>query len=221
MKKFSKKWIAAAALLGLGGVASAQSAGSWMLRAGVTSIAPQVSSGDLSPVSWAGTRVDINSATQLGGGVTYMYTDHLAVDVPLALPFTHDIMGDGAIKGVGKIGETKALPITVFAQYRFMDANAKFRPYVGLGATYAKFFKAKGTATLSALTGGSPTSLSIESKLAPSFEGGVAMPLNDKWFVDLFVSKTLLKNRTTLSTGQTIDVTLDPLSYGLAVGYKF
>lgn len=221
MTKFSKKWVAAAALLCIGGVASAQSAGTWMLRAGVTTIAPQVSSGNLSPVSWAGTRVDINSATQLGGGITYMLTNAIALDVPLALPFTHDITGDGAIKGVGKIGETKALPITVFAQYRFMDANAKFRPYVGLGATYAKFYKAKGTSTLSALTGGSPTTLSIESKLAPSFEGGIAMPLNDKWFVDLFVSKTLLKNRTTLSTGQTIDVTLDPISYGLAVGYKF
>lgn len=221
MMKHNKKWIAAASLLALGGVASAQTAGTWMLRAGVATIAPQVSSGDLTAPSFAGTKVDVLSATQIGGGVTYMLTNNIAIDVPLALPFKHDIVGDGAIKGVGKLGETQALPITVFAQYRFLDANAKFRPYAGIGLTYAKFFKEKGTATLSALTGGHPTTLSIQSKAALTPQLGATYALNDKWFVDAFVSKTFLKNRTTLSTGQTIDVKLDPLSYGVHVGYKF
>jgi outer membrane protein len=221
MMKHNKKWILASALLSLGGAVCAQTAGTWMVRAGAMTIAPQVTSGDLSSPSFVGTKTDISSASQVAGGITYMLTNNISLDVPLALPFTHDLIGDGAIKGVGKIGETKALPMTLTVQYRFMDANSKFRPYVGLGATYAKFFKEKGTATLSALTGGSPTNLSIESKWGVTPQAGATMAINDKWFVDGFVSKTMLKNRTTLSTGQTIDVTLDPLTYGLAVGYKF
>jgi len=221
MKTYKSKWILAACALAVAGLAQAQSAGTWQVRAGVTNIAPQVSSGDLTTPSFAGTKTDVLAASQLSGGVTYMLTNNIAIDVPVALPFKHDLIGDGAIKGVGKIGETKALPITVFGQYRFMDANAQFRPYVGLGLTYAKFFKEKGTATLSALTAGNPTTLSIESKLALTPQIGGIFNLNPKWFVGAAVSKTFLKNRTTLSTGQTIDVKLDPITVSLDLGYKF
>jgi outer membrane protein len=49
----------------------------------------------------------------------------------------------------------------------------------------------------------------------------VAVNLNPRWFVDLTVNKTYLKVKTHYSTGQTQDVTLDPLAVVLAVGYKF
>jgi outer membrane protein len=153
-----------------------------------------------------------------------MYTDHLALDLPLALPFKHELTGDGAIAGVGKIGEVKALPMSVFAQYRFGEANAQFRPYVGAGPTYARFFKERSTATLSALTGGTPanpTTLSVKSKLALTLQAGMSVALNDKWFVDAMVAKTFLKTRTTLSTGQTLDITLDPVTVSVAVGMRF
>ena len=67
----------------------------------------------------------MKSATQLSGGITYMVTEHLAVDLPVALPFRHDLVGAGAIAGVGKIGDVKVLPITVFGQYRFLEAQAQ------------------------------------------------------------------------------------------------
>ena len=101
--------------------------------------------------------MDVRADTQLAGGITYMLTDHWAVDVPLALPFKHNIMGAGAIAGVGKIGEVKALPISLLFQYRFMEPSAQFRPYLGAGPTYAKFYKARSTAALTSLTGGSPS----------------------------------------------------------------
>lgn len=128
MHQFSKAGLAVAALL-LGASASAQVAGTFSVRAGFTHIAPQVRSGDLSAPSFPGTKVDVGNATSLSGGVNYMLTNHWAVDVPLALPFKHEIEGDGAIAGVGKLGETKVLPVTVFAQYRFAEPEARFRPY--------------------------------------------------------------------------------------------
>ncbi|HVL44789.1 MAG TPA: OmpW family outer membrane protein, partial [Acidovorax sp.] len=83
----------AALALTLSGGAQAQTAGSWLVRAGATQISPQVTSGDLSAPSFTGTKVDVRADTQLAGGITYMLTDQWAVDVPLALPFKHDIMG--------------------------------------------------------------------------------------------------------------------------------
>ena len=204
--------------------ASAQSAGSLMLRLGATQIKPNVSSGDLTAPSFAGTKVDIRSNTQLGGGLTYMLTDNFAIDVPLALPFKHDIVGAGAIAGVGKIGEVRALPITVLGQYRFFSATSPFRPYLGAGLTYARFYKARSTAALSALTGGTPanpTTLSVKSKLAATVQLGASFAFSERWFVDANVTRTFLKTRTTLSTGQTLDAKLNPDSIGIAVGYLF
>ena len=204
--------------------ASAQSAGSLMLRLGATKIKPNVTSGDLTAPSFAGTKVDIRSNTQLGGGLTYMLTDNFAIDVPLALPFKHDIVGAGAIAGVGKIGEVRALPITVLGQYRFFEAKSPFRPYLGAGLTYARFYKARSTTALSALTGGTPanpTTLSVKSKLAATVQLGASFAFSERWFVDANVTRTFLKTRTTLSTGQTLDAKLNPDSIGIAVGYLF
>src|SRR3954468_14390133 len=99
-------FIAAAVLLAASG-AQAQTAGSWMARIGATMISPDVKSGDLSAPSLPGTKVDVNDNTQLGGGITYMVTDNFAIDLPLALPYYHELTGAGAIAGAGKIGEVR------------------------------------------------------------------------------------------------------------------
>jgi len=214
----------AAAALALCAAASAQTAGSWLVRAGATNISPKVESGNLTAPSFPGTRADVSDDTRLSGGVTYMLTNHIAIDVPLALPFTHDLTGDGAILGAGKIGEVRSLPLTALVQYRFGEANAKFRPYLGAGPTYAKFYKARSTAALTALTGGTPatpTTLSVESRLALTLQLGASFAINDRWFIDGMIAKTFLKTTTTLSTGQTLDTRLDPVSVSLGVGYRF
>lgn len=205
-------------------LAQAQSAGSWMVRAGATTIKPNVDSGDLSAPSLPGTKADIRSASQVSGGITYMYTDNLAVDLPLALPFTHDIEGAGAIQGAGKIADVKALPATVVAQWRFLPANSAFRPFVGVGLTYAYFFGARGTSTLTAISGGTPdkpTTLSIGSKLAPTVQLGANLAVDKNWFVNASYTYTPLTVTTTLSTGQTQESRINPASLSLAVGYLF
>lgn len=221
--KYQLKFLAVAAAVLTAGSVCAQSAGSWMVRAGATKVSPQVTSGDLSSPSLPGTKSDMEADTQLGGGVSYMYTDNISVDVPLALPFKHKINGAGAIAGVGQIGAVQVLPMTIFLQYRFLEASAKFRPYVGLGATYEYFFNEEGSGRLTALTnpGGSPATLSVDSKLILTPQIGATLAIGDKWFVDVFYSKSKLSTKITLSTGQTQDIALDPASYGIAVGYKF
>ena len=217
----------AAVLLTLGTSAFAQSAGSWSASVGITGIAPSVDSGNLTSTlqhgTFANTQVDVNSNTQLTGAVNYMATDHLALHLPLGMGFKHEVRGAGAIVGVGKLVDTRALPITLIAQYRFMEANARFRPYLGAGLSYVKFYKEKGTALLTALTnpGGAATGVSFESKLAPTFQIGGVLKLGEKWFLDASYGKTLLKTRATLTTGQTIDVRLNPNCYTLQLGYKF
>ena len=223
MKQTLKLSLVALALVA-GSAAQAQSAGTWMARVGATGIYPQVSSGDLSPPAWPNTQTDVSSDWSLGGGITYMITDNWSVDLPLALPFTHTLTGAGAIAGVGTIGTTKALPATLFAQYRFGDAKAAFRPYLGAGLTYAYFYDENATNTLNAVSGGTPsnpTTFSIQSKFALSVQAGATYAFNERWFLDGVVGYTWLKNTTTLSTGQTQPMTLNPVSVAVAVGYRF
>lgn len=206
------------------GAAQAQSAGTLIGRIGATQISPDTKSGDLTTPSFPGTKADVGSDTQPTVGLTYMLTDQVSVDLPLSAGFTHQLTGAGAIQGTGKIGEVKALPVTLLAQYRFFEANASLRPYVGLGPTYAKFYKARSTAALSALTGGgpgNPTTLTVDSKLTYSVQLGAGWAITPKWSLDLAVLRTALKTRTHLSTGQTLDTTLDPTTITAGLAYRF
>ena len=203
----------------------AQAAGTWSARGGATRITPQVDSGTLSAPSPKGTTTSVGADTQPTGGVTYMWTDNIALDAPLGLGFKHKLFGEGALAGVGQIGTTSVLPATLDVQYRFGEAKAQFRPYVKLGLTYAYFFESEGSAALNSMNPLNPvggnTSLETKSKLALSPGLGLVFAFGDKYFADVSVGKTFLKTTTTFSTGQKLDITLNPVAVSLGVGVRF
>ncbi|KQV96729.1 MULTISPECIES: OmpW/AlkL family protein [unclassified Roseateles] len=218
------KSLLAVTLLSATGLVHAQSAGSIVVYGGAAQINPHVDSGDLTAPSLAGTKVDVKKASSFVGGVTYYWTDNISIDLPIALPFKHDVVGAGAIEGSGKLGTVKSLPMTLLAQYRFGDANSSFRPFVGAGVTYGYFFKPRATAALSGLTGGSPaspTTLSMKSRFGTTMELGGAFNITKDWSASLAVTKTFIKTTGSLSTGQTIETTLDPVSVKFGIGYRF
>lgn len=204
--------------------AQAQAAGDILVRAGALRITPVVTSGNLTAPSFANSQVDVLADSTVAGGVSYMVTDQFSLDLPLALPLKHDIVGAGSVAGVGKLGETKALPITLLAQYRWGESKSQFRPYAGIGPTYAVFYKERGTNRLTALSGGTPgqpTGLSIENRWGVTVQLGASWALDERWFVDAALTKTWLNTRSHLSTGQTIDLRLNPRAVAVAVGYRF
>lgn len=222
MTNFTAGLVAATALV-FCGLAQAQKAGSFSASIGVTHIAPAVESGKLSAPSLPNTQIDVDSNSQITGALNYMLTDQIGLHLPLGFGYRHKISGAGAIAGVGTVAETRALPITLIAQYRFLEADARLRPFVGAGPTFVKFYKERGTGVLTALTdpGGPGTSLSFESKLAPTLQLGVSYNFSERFYVDASYSKTFLKTRASLSTGQTIDVTLNPSAFSLQAGVRF
>lgn len=220
-----KKILLTLAALGSLSAAQAQQAGSWLIQGGMTRVAPSVSSGTLSAPSPSGTTVDVGADNQATAQVTYMVDQNWAIAVPLGLGFKHKLYGTGAIAGVGQIGTVTATPVSVFAQYRFGESNAKFRPYAMLGLSYAYFHDAKGSATLNGLNplnpvGGS-TGLKVDSKFALSPGLGMAYQLDGRWFVDVSYAKSMLKTTTTLSTGQSINTTLNPAIFTLGIGMRY
>lgn len=220
------KTIAAVSALAFSAAASAQTAGTWLFKVGYNQITPQVESANMSAPSLPGTKTDVGSASAAIFTGGYMFTDNISGELYLGLPYKHDLIGDGALKGAGKIGTVEQLPPTLFAQYRFLEAKSAFRPYVGLGVTYAMFKKETGSALLTALTNPgagatNPTTLKVDNAWGITPQIGATYAFNDKWFADLAVSKTYIKTTTTLSTGQKIDTRLDPVAVNLSIGYRF
>lgn len=204
--------------------ASAQSAGVWSVKAGINQITPKVESGDMSAPALPGTKADVKSDTEAIIAASYMFTDNLSAEFHLGIPYTHQLDGAGSIQGTGKLGTVESLPPTLFVQWRFLEPKATLRPYLGLGLTYARFQKETGSAALTAVTNTgntTPTTFTVDSKFALTPQIGVTYAINDRWFADLAVTKTYLKTVTHFSTGQNMDIRLDPLAISFAIGYHF
>lgn len=220
------KKILAAGLLALGVAgAQAQVAGTWFAGVAVTRVAPNVSSGNLSPPAAPGTQIDVSSDTRPTLFVGRMITDHISVAMPIGLGFKQSIRGAGAIAGVGVIGTVHTLPITVFAQYRFLEPASRWRPYVMLGLTYAYNHGERGSAALDGVNPANPpgghTQIDVDSRFGLTPGLGVTYSINERWFLDAQYAKSFLKTKATLSTGQTIEAKINPNVYRLAVGMRF
>lgn len=224
MKKHSiaSALVATAALCGAG-AAQAQVAGQILVKVGWNKIMPKVKSDDLSAPSLPGSKIDIKSASALFFTATYMITDDISVEALGGLPYKHDIKGAGAVAGVGKIGSIHQISPTVLLQYRFLAADAPFRPYVGAGPTFAKFYGTKGSAPLTAVTnpGGPPTTIGGDTEWGGSIQAGANYKIDQHWFLDAAILKTFISTKAQLSTGQTTSARLNPVSINASIGYTF
>ncbi|MDN4037209.1 OmpW family protein [Massilia sp. YIM B02443] len=218
------KVLGVAAALAFANGAAAQSAGQFTAKFGLNQLTPKVESGDITAPALPGTKADVGNDMQPVLIFAYGITDNISTEVALGTPYKHKIFGAGAIEGTGVLGTVEALPPTAFLQYRFFEPTATFRPFVGIGATYAYFMKERGSAKMTAITNpgsGVPTTFSIDNKFTYTAQVGVAMNLSEKWFADVTVNKTRLRTDVTFSTGQTQFMKLDPVAVVVAVGYKF
>ena len=206
-----------------GGAAQAQVAGQLLVKLGWNKIMPKVQSDDLTAPSLPGSKINIKSASALFFTATYMITDDISVETLGGLPYKHDIVGAGAVAGVGKIGSIHQVSPTVLLQYRFMAADAPFRPYVGAGPTFAKFYGSKGSAALTAVTnpGGPPTTIGGDTEWGGTVQVGGNYKIDKHWFLDAAVLKTFISTRAVLSTGQSTSAKLNPIAFNASVGYTF
>lgn len=176
-------------------------AGDWLIRAGVHQVDPKSNN---HPV------VSVDAAPSLTLSGSYFLTDHLALEVLGAYPFTHDIKlrADGS-----EVAKTTHLPPTVSLQYHF-SPNGQFRPYVGAGLNYTIFYSEK---TKGALTG---TKLSLDNSVGLSAEFGVDIALNNDWAINLNARWFDIDTKARLDGADLGTVEVDPYAYGLMITRK-
>ncbi|PKL94730.1 MAG: hypothetical protein CVV18_08020 [Gammaproteobacteria bacterium HGW-Gammaproteobacteria-8] len=175
---------------------------------------------------------------------SYFLSPHWAVELLAAAPFKHDIDGQGALAGLGKLGDTYHLPPTLSLQYHFAP-GAKFRPYVGAGLNYTLFFNddlrqsthegivATANAALGTNFAGGSSSLDIDDSLGAAFQVGIDMAITDKWFTNLDLRYIFIDADADIQTttfdpdgaptvfNSNFDLSIDPWVLSWTVGFKF
>lgn len=213
--------------------AQAHQAGDWIIRAGAATTDPHEDSGELKldGAKVAGTKATLDSDTQLGLAVAYMFADHWGVELLAATPFKHTVgvRGVSAATGVagldGKLASVKQLPPTLSLQYYPMAPTSAFQPYAGIGLNYTFFYdedlgsdrKAQGF-----------SNLKLRDSVGLAGQLGVDYMLTDHimlnaavWYVDINTTASV-DGPTALGVGRTkVNVDVDPWVYMVGVGYKF
>lgn len=186
--------------------------GDWLVRIGLSHVAPQV---DSDPTALGpDTGVDVNSDTRPSFTIAYMFSDHWAVELLGALPFEHDIEAAGAISGLGTIGRTKHLPPVLSLQYHFQPTR-RIRPYAGVGVNYTHFFD---TEAQGALAG---TSLDLKDSWGLAAQLGMDFDVANGWFGNVDVRYVDIDTEASNPVVDTFDLQLDPWVFTLSIGRVF
>ncbi len=192
------------------------------INVGAINVNPDSGSSALNEIPTAGVSVDSN--TQLGLTFDYALNDNWVIELVAATPFSHDIKGTGAIKGAG-VGSTKHLPPSLFGQYHFGAANAKFRPFIGAGVNYTIFFDEKAGKDLKAVLETEDVKLKLDNSFGLAAQIGANYMIDDQWgihamasFIDIDTDAKVIANG---QTALTTDVAIDPFVFMLGAKFKF
>ncbi|TAM07381.1 MAG: OmpW family protein [Paraburkholderia sp.] len=249
-----KQALAGVAALAAVSAAHAQSAHTLYVTTGWFHFAPQDSSDPLtidsvggrpvnSPIP--GTGASVGNADTAGVSLGYFITDNIAAEAELGIPPKFDLSGSGSLSPLGKIGEARMWAPAVLLKYYFNKADSKFRPYLGVGATYVWFTGDSitnqtltqnigliGTRPLAPLGLAGPgvqTSVSTTNSWAPVFSAGFNYNFTKHWFAGFSLSYIPVNVTANLDTTNTAGVHvrseakihLNPIVTYLKVGYAF
>ncbi|MEH6648562.1 MAG: OmpW family outer membrane protein [Motiliproteus sp.] len=203
-------------------IAHAYEAGDILVRAGITNVAPNDSSGKVY-VDGSATpyEVSVDSDTQLGLNLVYFYNQNWAVEVLAATPFSHGINLQNAGVADGPLAEVSHLPPTISALYFFNGGNNSFQPYAGVGINYTAFFDEEFTADR---TAAGFSDLKLDDSWGLAAQLGFDYQLNERWLINASVRYIDISTTANFKVGgadSSVDVDIDPFVTSLMVGYKF
>ncbi len=209
---------AAAALVAATPAAAQIQAGDVLVRARAIVVAPNESSGAVTP-GFAGSSVGVDDSFAPEVDFTWMATDHIGAELILATT-KHSISGRGSLGGLGTLASTWVLPPTLTVQYHFAP-KSHVRPYVGVGANYTIFYSSKASPGLVSAIGA--TDVHLNDSFGYALQAGVDIDLSKRVFLNLDVKYIGIKTTARLTTGaavNTVRVNLDPIVAGVGIGIK-
>lgn len=196
-------------------------AGDTFVRVRAIMVAPTESSGGILP-TFPTEEVSVNNSIMPEIDVTHMVSDHVGLEL-IAATTKHNATGtSGTTGGIGKLASTWVLPPTLTVQYHFAP-DAKVRPYVGAGVNYTMFYSEKPSAGLETAVG--RTDVNLKDSFGWAAQAGIDIDLNEKMFLNFDVKyidiDTTARLATTAIGTQRVKISLDPIVFGVGLGFRF
>lgn len=210
----------AAAAVTLGAMpAQAQQAGDVLFRVRAIMVAPNEDAGPVTPSFPTGS-VDVDNAYAPEVDFTYMFTNNIGAELILGTT-KHGIGGTDALAGLGNVATTWVLPPTLTLQYHFAP-ESHIRPYVGAGINYTIFYSSNPSDSLESAIG--QTDVSLDDSFGYALQAGIDFDITPRIFGNIDVKYIDMDTTATLTTagvGQNkVDVSIDPLVFGIGIGLR-
>ena len=205
-KKLVACTVAALAALSAGAVQAQESP--WMVRARAVYLSWDNGNADGLQNAGVGT-VSADKRWIPEVDISYFFTKNIAAELVLTYPQDVDIK----TAALGGIGHVQALPPSLLLQYHFTDLGA-FKPYVGLGLNYTIFTKDSFNTALGKVSvDGSSWGLAAQV--------GMDYALDKNWSINLDAKYIQMDTDVKLGGTKIGKLDLNPITYGVGIGYRF
>ncbi len=199
--------------------------GDWLVRGRLVAVSPNDDSGAVfvGGAPLAGSGVEVDTGYTLDIDFSYMFTNHIAAELLLDITSKHDISSTGTLAAVapGTIISTRVLPPSLLLQYHFRPTQ-KFKPYIGAGLNYTMFLdeSTEGTGrTALGLSG-----VDLDNSFGFVLQAGADYQISDRWYLNADIKYIDLNTTATANSllgPVRVDVDIDPLLFGIGIGYRF
>lgn len=202
----NSRMLALAACLACAGSAHAAERGDWVVKFGAHAVSPKSDNGRL---AGGALKADVGDDVRPTVSLEYFLTPNWGLEVLGALPFEHEVKLDGA-----HAADVKHLPPTVSIQYHFLP-DRTFSPFVGVGVNYTRFFGIEERGPLAGAR------LDLSDSWGPAVHAGFDVNFDERWLLTFDLRWIGIETDAKVDGAKVGTVKIDPLVYGVAVGYRF
>jgi outer membrane protein len=177
--------------------------GDWLVRARAVHL-------DSANKDTSGLGLSVNNKWLPEVDFTYFITKNVAAELILTVPQKHTLSSNGS-----PIATLKHLPPTLTLQYHF-DAPG-FKPYVGAGVNFTRFSSVNfDPAVVTALHP------SIDkNSWGAALQVGVDIPLAKDMYLNVDVKKVFIRTDVYSSGAKIGEFKVDPVLFGIGLGWRF
>jgi outer membrane protein len=122
-----------------------------------------------------------------------------------------------------EVSSARWIAPTLLLEYRLLDENNPWQPFIGVGVNYTTFYDRTTTAAGNAAFGG-PTRLSLTASIGPAATVGVGYHVSGPWHVYGSYSIAQVKSDMSANTAgveRTTHISFAPQTLILSLGYSF
>lgn len=178
----------------------------WFVRVGAHVVNPKSDNGTL---AGGALKASIDSDLRPTLALGKHFNDHWALEVLAALPFKHTASLNGA-----EALDFKHLPPTLTLQYYFAP-GATVNPFLGVGLNYTLTFDEKERGPLAG------TRTRVGNSFGAAAQAGLLFDLGRNWDLIADVRWADIDADVTVDGARVGTVNVDPLVYGIYLGWKF